>query len=327
MLYPRGANSGGPEALHQLVDSFSRQGFQAFLVPMPGTEKNERVAAFTRYRAPEASSYEDNAENLVLSFEQPFKLLRRVRHAQVAVWWLSIDFSSPFAVSRLIARGSDGKSIFVAALRQALLSRSFWAYWAHPSWIRERVWHFTQSEYARQFLKSRGIESSPLSDYVTATPEPRSGESSRRRVIAVNPAKGFEHVAQIRALRPDYQWVELRGMSRTEVDLALQESEIYLDLGHHPGKDRIPREAALSGANVIVARRNGAEHWVDVQLPDRFKIEVGPGLAEAAVRLIDEIFRDPLGAYAEQETYRGAIGPQEKAFDNEVRDLAQRLGL
>ncbi|MFC3399287.1 hypothetical protein ACFOEP_12775 [Microbacterium amylolyticum] len=52
VYYPRGLATGGPEALHQLVDSLRRQGREAYLVAVPGTERAPRAQRYAHYDAP-----------------------------------------------------------------------------------------------------------------------------------------------------------------------------------------------------------------------------------------------------------------------------------
>lgn len=52
--YPKGLRTGGPEAVHQLVDSLRRQGREAYLVPFPETPDAEPVEAFSVFDCPEA---------------------------------------------------------------------------------------------------------------------------------------------------------------------------------------------------------------------------------------------------------------------------------
>ena len=74
------------------------------------------------------------------------------------------------------------------------------------------------------------------------------------------------------------------GMTRSEVVSTLQGCGIYLDLGHHPGKDRMPREAALSGALTVVARRGSGAFFADVPVPWEHKIT--PGRDEGETGLV-----------------------------------------
>lgn len=53
----------------------------------------------------------------------------------------------------------------------------------------------------------------------------------------------------------------------------MEKAKVYIDFGHHPGKDRIPREAALCGCCVITNRKGSAHNAVDVPIPDSCKFD------------------------------------------------------
>jgi hypothetical protein len=57
-------------------------------------------------------------------------------------------------------------------------------------------------------------------------------------------------------------------MSRKEVISSLTSSKIYLDLGIHPGTDRIPREAALLGCVIVTNKRGSAGNKIDVDIDE-----------------------------------------------------------
>ncbi|MFC3399285.1 hypothetical protein ACFOEP_12765 [Microbacterium amylolyticum] len=107
-------------------------------------------------------------------------------------------------------------------------------------------------------------------------------------------------------------------MTGDEVADALRTSLVYLDLGTHPGKDRMPREAAALGAIVLVANRGAAANGVDVPIPSVHKVEVLPDVVLNAKRALDTVFTDPAAALAAQAEYRARVAGEREAFDDEV---------
>lgn len=53
----------------------------------------------------------------------------------------------------------------------------------------------------------------------------------------------------------------------------MSKSKVYIDFGNHPGKDRIPREAAISGCIVITGKRGAAAFAEDVCIPETYKFD------------------------------------------------------
>ena len=52
-------------------------------------------------------------------------------------------------------------------------------------------------------------------------------------------------------------------MTKAQVKETLTDSAIYIDFGHHPGKDRVPREAAAMGAAVLLHDQGAGSSFVD----------------------------------------------------------------
>jgi hypothetical protein len=63
-------------------------------------------------------------------------------------------------------------------------------------------------------------------------------------------------------------------MSRNEIINTLAKSKLYIDFGHFPGSERLPREAALLNNFILVAKLGSAENCYDFPLPSNFKIDV-----------------------------------------------------
>jgi hypothetical protein len=117
-------------------------------------------------------------------------------------------------------------------------------------------------------------------------------------------------------------WLPLENLEQAVLAEVLQEVRLYVDFGPHPGRDRIPREAALCGAVVITGRQGAAGFAEDVPLPDRFRLdERRADFQRETLRLIDELlysdtaFRD---ASAQQAPYRDWIGQNKDTFMAEV---------
>lgn len=326
VVYPRGMQTGGPEALHQLVDALRSDGQDAVLVPRHGTEDRPRVDAYRVYDAPEARSVEDAADCAVLSPEDEPEALHRYRAAVPYCWWLSVDNGSPFR-DRQVLRNAWAMPVPPPAERMKQVLRP--TVHGLQRWLRgdrallERMGHLAQSVYAANFVRDRlGYSCSLLSDYTPLAefdarrPTP---PSVRGAIVAYNPAKSRRLVDELRPLVPEVRFLPLQGMQRAEVVDALGDSMIYLDLGNHPGKDRLPREAALAGAVVLVGRRGAADVQEDVPLAADHKISVGPQLLANARSALLAVLQDPDAAWHAQDDYRAVIRGERERFQQEAR--------
>ena len=55
----------------------------------------------------------------------------------------------------------------------------------------------------------------------------------------------------------------IRGMTRQQVIDAMRHAKLYLDFGEFPGRERMPREAALCGCCIITSKIGSAYYYDD----------------------------------------------------------------
>jgi hypothetical protein len=179
-----------------------------------------------------------------------------------------------------------------------------------------RAVHLCQSRYAQDWLAGHGIAGHPLHDYIApgfhalaAAPGPARGMR-----IVYSP-KGRDAVAALRARARGLDWVELSGFSTAGMQDLFRTSRLYVDLGHHPGKDRMPREAALLGCCVITGRRGSAGNAEDVPIPPGYKFGAEqlarPLLVLGRIRNILAWYERRVGDFA---AYRRVIAGEQAAF-------------
>ncbi len=119
----------------------------------------------------------------------------------------------------------------------------------------------------------------------------------------------------------EIDFVPIMNMTNAEVKDLLLHSRVYIDFGEHPGKDRIPREAAIMGLCVITGKRGAAANDQDVFIPDSFKFDE----KEADLDIITDRIRFCLDNYdeaiADLADYRTRITSEKALFSAEVREL------
>ena len=77
-----------------------------------------------------------------------------------------------------------------------------------------------------------------------------SGEfniSKKKNIILYNPIKDQSHYKKIMQLLPHYKFKALSQMTNSEIKDNYCRSKIFMDLGTHPGRERMPREASMMG--------------------------------------------------------------------------------
>lgn len=310
VLAPSRTISGGPEALHQLVEALRRRGHRAYISYVPDAT-SPTPAAFAGYAAV-AKKPRDRRGNLIVIPEIWTGRLRSVRAAEVAVWWLSVD--------NFFGDRPDDDQQFAAMIRRHEASVSEGIPTRSATWQElRRVRNLHQSCYAARFLETRGIASERLGDYLNEDFQETDSSGPREDVIAFNPAKGLPRIRHLVGMFPRWKWVPVEGLSRREVGRLLAGVKVYVDFGSHPGRDRLPREAAIAGACVITGLRGSAGVWEDVAIPEAYRIdENAPGYENRFGEIVSAIFAG-FDVHAMQfDTYREEIRGERSAFERDI---------
>ncbi|MFW8592889.1 hypothetical protein [Cribrihabitans neustonicus] len=187
--------------------------------------------------------------------------------------------------------------------------------------------HLCQSEYAAQFVRGQGAASvSMLSDYIELDeiPDPKP-LAARSYDIAYLPNKATGAEPLIHHLKERFNVIALQNMAREKVVSVLADTKIFLDFGPHPGKDRVPREAALCGCIPVVRKAGAANFPEDVPLPE--SLLVGTALffePEALTQRIQAILGQEQGYADSLRDYRTGIRNEKTVFEGELRALLDR---
>ncbi len=122
-------------------------------------------------------------------------------------------------------------------------------------------------------------------------------------------------------LRHPIDFVPIHNMSKAQVQDTLFSAKIYIDFGHHPGKDRIPREAAMAGAIVLVHAAGAADYYDDYPLADIYRFTTEDVVSGKLHSHIDVILDSPEKHFDAQKNYRDAIAHEREQFDAEIRSF------
>lgn len=306
--------TGGPELLHQLVGKLNELGYSAHIAYYPFGACHETPEPYRRYKVP-VGEVEDDGGTLIVIPEAATRLRLDFRKSRVAIWWLSVD-------NYLGVRRDSWLEDFLLGVR-ALISRRL------PLFMLRRCFHLTQSEYARQYLISHGIHSMMLGDYLSGEHFVKSSPSClKRNVIAFNPKKGRRITIELIRKFPEFKFVPIENMSAKDVANLLCGAKLYVDFGNHPGKDRVPREAAMAGCCVITGRKGAARFYEDIPIPDKYKLNEGRrDFFDAFGELCSDVLENYSDRVRDFDAYREKIASEPVNFDRQVCDVFRRLTL
>ena len=188
--------------------------------------------------------------------------------------------------------------------------------------------HLYQSYYAKDYVEKKipGANGLYLSDYINQEHGKFIYPAKFRENIGLyNPAKGYDQIKPLVEKANWLKWVPLTGLDVPHMVLMMEAGKVYVDFGNHPGKDRIPREAAADGCCVITNKKGAAAFEGDVPIPEQYKFDNPVENLDK----IDALLHDICDNFAQHQTkfenYRKMIAGEKAKFDEDVMSFIQHL--
>ncbi len=361
---PLGQRTGGPEALTQLVHSLRKRGIEAFLIAMRnfrGQDNHPEYQIYDYEVAAEITNRE--TDHFVLTEVSPIESRRElssVPDEHIWMLWLSVNFS-PIPEARYFSPTQSDCSFYPPGSQRPL--PELWPYDTQPitsgslRTLREasrrtrsrgamrlpataieasairyarktvgRAINFgTQSFYAESFVK-RHLDRPAflLGDYPRSLPGVADVQR-QRNVVTYNGAKGQWKVGELKALLPDIEFRPIQNMSFDEVCRNLAASALYVEIGHLPGRDRLPREAALLGTPCIMLARGAGFCWDDFPIGVDYRIPYTIDWAQYMAPVIQAALDDPETIRRVQEPFRDWVAGEKARYEQAVDDWVERI--
>lgn len=217
----------------------------------------------------------------------------------------------PFRTLRESAARVGGlKRLKATAIEDVSIHYARHIYNTYPNFI-------TQSYYGQAFLRSTfGRGSHLITDPIRIVDVPSVKREAN--LVVYNGSKGKWLIPHLRRRLPEVNFVPLEGMSYQEVCEMLSRATMYVELGHLPGRDRLPREAAHFGTPVVFVARGAAYCWADAPVPVNYRIPFHEGWADLMAPVIQEVMADPDHARAEQAGYREWVAGERERYEKAV---------
>lgn len=326
-----GAVTGGAELLHQVVDVINRHGGDAYIVYF-GTYPHELPSDYSKYDIKFATKIEDAKDNVALIYEGYFKEAFHIKYAQIVLWWLSVD--NYFLCNRLTIpelfnyKQSNfptkiGKKATIMTLILDILKPK-----DSVSIAKLKKYNIVcncyQSEYARDFLEAKGFkEVYSLKDFInddnfSYVHQPES----KQNIVVYNPKKGFAFTKKLIAADSSIKWVPIINLPRKGVIELIRSAKVYVDFGYHPGKDRLPREAATNGCCIITGKE-GSAGFKDIDIPLKYKHNQQDSDIPEIIAQIHDLLDNYEERYADFQHYRDCIKAEKQEFIDDTVKLFQ----
>lgn len=328
---PIGVQSGGAEALHQLCDGLNKLNQRALLVPF-GKMRTPHPA-YSNYLAPILANPRFRTDDIVILPEVVGRLPRKfdlMIPKQIFVWWLSIDNAS-HPVARSLEERSRRLHPDWGRPSKMNRGRAITAFQSKLKVIQQRVdlskyAALAQSDYAQTFLREKfGLDALIVGDYINTRGIEGEFHLNPKPVVLFNPFKGKELTDLLIARLPEYEFKPIRNMTKYEVSEAMYKADLYLDLGHFPGRDRLAREAVIQRCPILIAKRGAGRNETDFNLPDKFKVDVNESGPSAVIVKMRRIISERESANTELKSFREEISNDFTFFMGEVRGFINSI--
>lgn len=316
MIYiacPEKLATGGTELLHQFYEKLKKIDSKVKIFYYNYSNNGSPIPErFLKYGIEYVTELEDNKENFIIFPEVATKKLKKYKKSKKSIWWMSVDnyYNS-------IGYGKNIFSKFRKSIRRYCRSKYVFG--------NKEIYHFVQSKYAYEFLKSNNVENIKyLTDYIgnnILSESVNYTSQDRKNRILYNPKKGFEFTEKIIKNMKEFEFIPLENMSQNEIIEKCKTSKVYIDFGTHPGKDRFPREAAYLGCLIITGLKGSAKYKEDIDIIDNYKIEDKEENIFKIRKLVEEIFTNYDELVEEFYPYIEKIKKEEEIFNREIKEI------
>ncbi len=336
VVAPANTATGGPELLHQLVYHLRNYlKIDAYMFYFNTNDTYPVHPEYKQYNNPFIKDIKDNEHNILIIPEtvDVLKVANNYLKIRKCIWWLSVDNfyitvllrdKRNFFLSRAINKPFKilfkedlidvHKKIIFKSKKIKLLN-----------YIDNNCLHLTQSLYAFNHLINQKISKNKffyLSDYLNENfLKIQTDLTQKQNIVIYNPKKGNIFTSKVIKQAKDIKFVPIMNMTREQVIETLQKAKVYIDFGNHPGKDRIPREAAILGSCVITGKRGSAAFYEDVPIPEEYKFEDKEENIPAIIEKIKNCFENFDERYKDFEHYREVIKQEPEKFIEDMKKI------
>lgn len=306
IVCPAKIQSGGPELAHQMCCELNKLGKNAYMYYAESNRLEpvdvDAPQKYLKYKTTHVMDIREveNGDNIVIVPEAATAWISGIKNCKKALWWMSVDN-------------------YIHNTKEKDLPQ-----------IREYVdIHLVQSKYAYEYVKNTvGVSEDKImyvSDYIGEKYLLDIPEVKRMNIALYNPKKGLERIKPVIENTSDFlKWIPLINLSEEDMIAYMHISKIYVDFGNHPGKDRIPREAAACGCCVVTNRRGSATYYEDVSIPDKYKIDDESNIIMIS-SILNKICTDYNNVHKDFNDYREKIFNEKEKFCKEIEAFTKKI--
>tara|TARA_B100000212_G_scaffold233528_1_gene177559 strand:- start:363 stop:1343 length:981 start_codon:yes stop_codon:yes gene_type:complete len=309
LFVPNTNLSGGPELFYQLAESLKSHDLNAFLFFFGDGDSNKSKNRFSKYDVTFIDHCFDDENNLLILPESFTKLTDYYPKSQKCIFWCSIDnyyrYKSFNKLENIIKK--------IGSLFRKRV----------PLYKLKKYTHISQSHYAMEYLKKRGIKSYFIGDYISNHFYTQNTlKVIKEDFVLFNPKKGYKFIKKFINFCPEIKFVPIENMTPEEVNNILSKAKIYIDFGRHPGKDRIPREAVLNKCCIITNHMGSAGNDIDLPIPLEYKFRIIDNNSLKKIKnLIEKVFSNYDYEIIKFNNYREIVSREKAEFYKNCEEI------
>lgn len=311
------AATGGTELLQQFCHQLINNGIDAVMYYTERYDGSNVQNKFEPiYKNPHSNHIEEHAVAIVPETEVDNLIKLKKSFKKIYFWWLSVD------------------NYYGSERSKCGFARQLYRKVRHLRNMKifTKCEHFVQSEYAKKYLTDE-LHILPssiyyLSDYLNDDYIQNINVDCNKKedIILYNPKKGIEFTSKLMKEITEFEWIPLIDMTNEELKKVFSRAKVYVDFGNHPGKDRIPREAAIHYCCVITGKKGAAGNNIDIPIPEEYKIEE----KENCIEKIHEKIKDCMTNYNlkkhDFDNYRDKIWKEKEYFIDCTKAMFNKKG-
>jgi len=332
---PYGTETGGPEALHQLVYYINKISHIAKIVYIDIAKKNKQIPSAYKVYVSDYLLLEDivdNEDNIIICPETTISFLNKFEKCKKYIWWLSVDNNTnnkkKKKIQRVITKIFDintYKKIFTGKYSIKKIN----TFIKNKNYVFDNedksITHLCASYYAYDYVSKKTKNKcllliEPISLFYLQ--QGKYLESSiRKDVVLYNPAKNYKFTKKIVKKNKSIKFLPLKGYSQKELLELYRTSKLYIDFGTFPGAERIPKEAVYNGCVVITGKNGASKFYEDVPLPESNKIESKIKNIPLISKKIIDVLRDYPNEIKKCSEYVKTVDNLESNFIKQIQTI------
>ena len=342
ILAPTNSATGGPECLHQMALNLKKvfKINNVLMVYLPTTSLDPIHQNYKKYNIKFTNIVEDSDDNLLIIPEHYMFLnyslkLKKVRKI---IWWLSVDnyFGFKFKnenhkfIRSIIKIPFNIISLFNVITNYAfgiLTIQDYLKFYysfiniAEQKEIKQASFHLMQSYYAFKFLKKKIKNTKVLYDYLDQNMIhiSKNKKYSKKNIICYS-HKSNSFIKLVKK-NLNFKFIKLENLSQKQIINVFKKTKVYIDFGFHPGKDKMPREAALFNNCIITNKKGSAKNNFDIPIKNNYKFSEKRSNIILLKKKISNIFNNYLSELKHFKNYKLKIINEKSQFQKDLKKI------